>query len=109
MATTSAATNGFNVNFSTSTTNDLSYYTASGSNEVDFQAYSTVSTFSGQPVDYSDDTASFNGMVTETYTYTPIPEPASVALVSAGLLGLIGITCRSDVRRLLGGSIAREK
>ena len=57
---------------------------------------STLPTQGGSVVDAQDDETTFSGgAATLTYTYAPIPEPTSAAMVVVGLLGLI----RARVRR----------
>ena len=48
----------------------------------------------GNMVGDADDDSMFNVSAVETYTYTPVPEPASLALAFSGLLALSGLRFR---------------
>ena len=45
----------------------------------------------GDKVGVSDGETKFVGQLLETYTYTPLPEPGTVALVAFGMLTLLGV------------------
>lgn len=71
----------------------LKYYILGDVNQVEFSAFGIATdTATGQRVGYSDDKLSFNGFVTETFTYTPVPEPGTMGLMLAGIVGMIGLT-----------------
>lgn len=91
-ASTSRANNSFAINLTVDNLNSLNFYEPPGTNEFEFQAISFVSnTSTGKNVYYSDDTATFDGTVTETFTYSPVPEPGSLPVFMVAVLTLLGV------------------
>jgi hypothetical protein len=94
-ATTFLASNAFAVNATVSTSQDLTDYASNTVIGTTYSFYSTVTNAAtGQAVAYDSDNALFSGTVTETFSYTAVPEPASVAVLTFGLLAVAGLAHR---------------
>ena len=94
-ASTLLADNSFAVNATVSTNHDLADYASNTVVNTDYTFYSTVSNAStGQRVAYDSDYALFSGTVTETFSYTAVPEPAAAGIFALGLLAVAGLSAR---------------
>jgi hypothetical protein len=94
-ASTLLADNSFAVNVTVSTDQDLQDYASNAVISTDYAFYSTVTNAAtGQLVTYDSDYALFSGTVTETFSYTAVPEPSSAAVLAIGLLAITGLAAR---------------
>jgi hypothetical protein len=91
--TTQQITEGIHVDMSATVSADaLQYYLLAGDGEFDFSAFGVATdSETGQVVHYNDDEEQFAGNVVETYTFTPVPEPGTLALLLSGVFGMIGL------------------
>ena len=92
-ATTDLADSVFAVGWSVSSTSDLgdyiNPYISIDPVLFDFDFSSQVYNSAGQPVTYSNILGSFTGTITETFTYTAVPEPASWGILGVALATLL--------------------
>lgn len=74
---------------------DFSYFLAGERDLYDISIGANLASPSFPFASELGETATFNGGVTETIFYATVPEPASVAVLAAGLLGLVGAMRRN--------------
>ena len=86
-ATDISAVSSFGVNYTNSTITDLNAYLIPNQNSAQFEYNSTVYE-QGRFIDYGGGFATFEGSITEAFTYTPVREPWSGALLAMAVAGL---------------------
>ncbi len=95
IASTAQASTSFEVDVTGSITQDLMFYEYPGDNQIlSISGTSVEDADTGTPINYDFQQETFNGTLTETFDFVPVPtevpEPGTLPMVAFAVLGVLG-------------------
>ncbi len=95
-ASTAQASTSFDVDLTGYITQDLMFYDYGGNDLLLISNTEVENADTKAPVSYDVERETFNGNLTETFTYVPVPEPGTLPVFAVAMLGLLGVAgCRT--------------